>query len=292
MGALSRYWSDPSMKVSTVILGAVLFMALAAPWVGTVDPAAMDFNHINTPALTRDVFTFPDGTTKPHFFVLGADSFGRDLYSRVVYGARISLLVGFATATIAMVIGCLVGMIAGYYRQLDMVLMRVMDGLMAIPNILLAIALVATLGPKVSTVVLAIAVPEVPRVSRLVRSLVLTLREEPFVEAARALATPTRMILIRHILPNALGPLAVQGTFVAALAILVEATLSFLGLGLPSDIPTWGTIMAEGREQFSYYPGQVLYPAAILVPTVLAFNLLGDGLRDALDPKFAKRSGS
>jgi peptide/nickel transport system permease protein len=164
-----------------------------------------------------------------------------------------------------------------------------MDGLMAIPAILLAIALVAALGAKVWTVVVAIAIPEVPRVTRLVRSLVLTLREEPFVEAARALATPTPVILMRHILPNAMAPMIVQGTFIAASAVLTEAILSFLGLGLPPDVPTWGNIMAEGRIAFSQYPGAVLWPALFLVPTVLAVNLLGDGLRDVLDPKFAKR---
>jgi peptide/nickel transport system permease protein len=201
----------------------------------------------------------------------------------------VSLLVAASTAALALLVGVLVGMLAGYFRGADLILMRFMDGLMAIPAILLAIALVAALGAQVWTVVVAIAIPEVPRVTRLVRSLVLSLREEPFVEAARALATPTPVILWRHILPNALAPLIVQGTFVAASAVLTEAILSFLGLGLPPDIPTWGNIMAEGRVQFSQYPGNVLYPALFLVPTVLAVNLLGDGLRDVLDPKFAKR---
>ncbi len=207
----------------------------------------------------------------------------------MVYGARVSLVVAVSAALVALLFGSLVGMLSGYFRAVDMALMRVMDGLMAIPAILLAIALVAALGANVTTVVVAIAVPEIPRVSRLVRSLVLTLREEPFVEAARALATPTPVILWRHILPNAMAPLIVQGTFVAASAVLLEAILSFLGLGLPPDIPTWGNIMAEGRVQFSEFPGNVLYPACFLVPTVLALNLLGDGLRDVLDPKFAKR---
>jgi peptide/nickel transport system permease protein len=272
-----------------VVLGFMVLVSLLAPWLGTVDPAAMDSNFINKPAGMKGDFTLLDGSTIAHTFWLGTDSFGRDLYSRVVYGAQVSLLVGGFTAALALVLGGFLGMLAGYFRQVDAVLMRFMDGLMAIPAILLAIALVAAMGAQVGTVVVAIAIPEVPRVTRLVRSLVLSLREEPFVEAARALATPTPVILWRHILPNALAPLIVQGTFVAASAVLTEAILSFLGLGLPPDIPTWGNIMAEGRVQFSQYPGNVLYPALFLVPTVLAVNLLGDGLRDVLDPKFAKR---
>jgi peptide/nickel transport system permease protein len=289
MSLSHRLWANGSIRFGAVVLGFMVLVSLLAPWLGTVDPAAMDSNFINKPAGLKGDFTLVDGSTVAHTFWLGTDSFGRDLFSRVVYGAQVSLLVGGFTAVLALALGGVLGMLAGYFRQVDAVLMRFMDGLMAIPAILLAIALVAALGAQVATVVVAIAIPEVPRVTRLVRSLVLSLREEPFVEAARALATPTPVILWRHILPNALAPLIVQGTFVAASAVLTEAILSFLGLGLPPDIPTWGNIMAEGRVQFSQYPGNVLYPALFLVPTVLAVNLLGDGLRDVLDPKFAKR---
>ena len=292
MAALShRLWAHGSVRFGTAVLGLMLLLSLFAPWLGTVDPAAMDANHINKALGLAGEFALPDGSVVAHTFWLGTDSFGRDVYSRVLFGGRISLLVGVATALLALGLGGLCGMLAGYFRQVDMVLMRFMDGLMAIPAVLLAIALVAALGANVATVVIAIAIPEVPRVTRLVRSLVLTLREEPYVEAARALATPTPVVLWRHILPNAMAPLLVQGTFVAASAVLTEAILSFLGLGLPPDVPTWGNIMAEGRTQFSQQPGHVLFPALFLVPTVLAINLLGDGLRDVLDPKFAKRVG-
>ena len=286
-----RLWDHGSVRFGVAVLAFMVTVSLLAPWLGTVDPAAMDANHINKAAGLAGDFALPDGQALAHTFWLGTDNFGRDIYSRVLYGSRISLVVGIATAILALGLGGLCGMLAGYFRGVDMLLMRFMDGLMAIPAVLLAIALVAALGANVATVVIAIAIPEVPRVTRLVRSLVLTLREEPYVEAARALATPTSVILWRHILPNAMAPLLVQGTFVAASAVLTEAILSFLGLGLPPDVPTWGNIMAEGRVQFSQQPGNVLFPALFLVPTVLAINLLGDGLRDVLDPKFAKRVG-
>jgi peptide/nickel transport system permease protein len=287
--AWARLARNGAVRFGGGVLGVMVLVALAAPWLGTVDPSTMDASHIYAERGRVAPFAMPDGSTVNHTLHMGGDSLGRDIWSRVVYGTRVSLIVGLATACVALLLGGLLGMLAGYFRRADALLMRVMDGLMAIPAILLAIALVAALGAQVWTVVVAIAIPEVPRVTRLVRSLVLTLREEPFVEAARALATPTPVILMRHILPNALAPLIVQGTFIAASAVLTEAILSFLGLGLPPDVPTWGNIMAEGRIAFSQYPGAVLWPALFLVPTVLAVNLLGDGLRDVLDPKFAKR---
>jgi peptide/nickel transport system permease protein len=286
---VQRLWRNSAFRFGVLVLGVLLLLAALAPLLGTVDPAAMDSANINTAAGVRGPFVQLDGTVVSHTFWMGADNFGRDIFSRVLYGTRTSLLVAAFTATVAISAGALLGMLAGYFRLVDAVLMRFMDGLMAIPAILLAIALVAALGAQLWTVVVAIAIPEIPRVTRLVRAMVLTLREEPFVEAARALATPTSVILWRHILPNAMAPLIVQGTFVAASAVLTEAILSFLGLGLPADIPTWGNIMAEGRVQFTQYPGNVLFPALFLVPTVLAINLLGDGLRDVLDPKFSRR---
>jgi peptide/nickel transport system permease protein len=230
-----------------------------------------------------------DGESLKHRFVMGSDSFGRDIYSRVLYGTRVSLLVGILTAALALFFGILLGLCAGYLRRLDGLLMRVMDGLMAIPAILLAIALVALWRASIATVVVAIAITEIPRVTRLVRSLVLSIREEPYIEAAVSLGTPTWRIMLGHILPNCIAPLLVQGTYVCAAAILVEAILSFLGVGLPPDIPTWGNIMAEGRVQFVSYPHNVFYPGVFLAVTVLAVNILGDGLRDTLDPKMAKR---
>lgn len=284
---MDKLFTNSAIRFGAGVLGLLVLIALLAPWLGTVDPAQMDANHINTLSGVTGQF---NGAA--HTLWMGGDSVGRDIYSRVLFGTRVSLMVGLFTALLAVSVGGVLGMLAGYFKAIDNVLMRIMDGLMAIPAVLLAIALVAALGAQLWTVVVAITTPEIPRVTRLVRSLVLTLREEPYVEAAKALATPVHTILRRHILPNSLAPLLVQGTFIAASAILTEAILSFLGLGLPADIPTWGNIMAEGRVQFSQYPSHVLYPALFLVPTVLAINMLGDGLRDVLDPKFAKRGAS
>jgi peptide/nickel transport system permease protein len=272
------------------ILLVVIALALLAPWLGTVDPSELDPSVRNakpgeTVELIRD-----DGETTERVARFGTDSLGRDIYSRVVYGARVSLTVGVSVALASVAIGLVIGLLAGFYRGLDGPVMRVMDGVMAIPGILLAIALVAIWGGGLLTVILAIVVPDVPRVVRLVRSVVLSVREEPYVEAAMTIGAPTLMLLVRHVLPNTVSPLLVQGTFICASAMLSEAALSFLGVGIPPEIPSWGNIIAEGRSLFRIHPHNIFFPGLFLALTVLAVNLLGDGLRDTLDPKMDRRT--
>ena len=284
-----RVRRNGSVRLGGIALLILLLVAICAPWLGTVDPSLFDpASRDLTPGKTGEITTL-EGETLQHRFLMGSDSFGRDIYSRVIYGTRVSLIVGVATAVVALAFGVLFGLMAGFLRWLDGPLMRVMDGLMAIPAILIAIALVAMWKGSLLTVVVAIAIPEIPRVTRLVRSLVLSIREEPYVEAAISLGTPTPLIMWRHILPNTVAPLIVQATFICASGILVEAILSFLGVGLPPEIPTWGNVMAEGRAQFNQYPHNIFFPGIFLAVTVLAVNILGDGLRDTLDPKMAKR---
>ena len=289
-GRMRDLWRrHPTAMAGAILLSLLILMAVFAPWLGTVDPTLFD-------AASRDLrpgeageITTLEGETVKHVFLMGSDSFGRDIYSRVLYGTRVSLIVGLAAALLALLFGVVCGLSAGYIRWLDGLVMRVMDGIMAIPAILIAIAVVALWRASLPSVVIAIAIPEIPRVTRLVRALVLSIREEPYVEAAVSLGTPTAKIMFGHILPNTIAPLLVQGTYICAFAILLEAILSFLGVGLPPDIPTWGNIMAEGRVQFVAYPHNVFLPGVFLAITVLAVNILGDGLRDTLDPKMAKR---
>ena len=287
--AWQRVRRNLSVKLGGSALALLVLIALAAPWLGTVDPTLFDAGSRDLrPGQSGEISTL-EGDTLKHTFLMGSDSFGRDIYSRVLYGARVSRVVGMACALLSLFVGTLCGLASGYLRWLDGVLMRFMDGLMAIPAILIAIALVALWRGSPLTVIAAIAIPEIPRVTRLVRSLVLSIREEPYVEAAISLGTPAWKIMFSHILPNCIAPLVVQGTYTCGAAILVEAILSFLGVGLPPDIPTWGNIMAEGRVQFVEYPHNVFFPGVVLAITVLAVNILGDGLRDTLDPKMAKR---
>ncbi len=219
----------------------------------------------------------------------GSDFLGRDIYARVIYGARISLAVGIAVAIISVVIGLFLGLIAGYVRALDAIIMRTMDGLMSIPAILLAIALISLSGATLGTVIIAIVIPEIPRVVRLVRAVVLTVRDEPYVEAAIASGTKLPLILSRHILPNTIAPLIVQATYVCASAMLTESILGFLGAGIPPEIPSWGNIMSEGRTYFQISPWIIFFPGVALALTVLAVNVVGDGLRDTLDPRIARK---
>jgi peptide/nickel transport system permease protein len=265
----------PTIASGAVLLGLLVTAALLAPYLGTVDPLAVS----------------PVKRLRPpgEEFWFGTDPLGRDLYSRVLYGARVSLIVGFSVALLSTLLGLVIGLAAGFHRTADALLMRVMDGLMAIPPILLAIALMALTRASMENVILAITIAEVPRVTRLVRSVVLGLREEPFVEAARAAGTPEWRILLRHILPNTVPPLIVQATYICASAIIIEAILSFLGAGMPPNVPSWGNVIAEGRNLFQVAAYIVIVPSLFLSATVLAVNLIGDGLRDALDPRLARR---
>ena len=265
----------PTIALGGMLVSIMVLIAIFAPWLGTVDPTAL------APARrTRE-------PSAQYWF--GTDMLGRDVYSRVLYGTRVSLMVGLSVAFLAAIIGMTIGLISGFMRRVDAIVMRIMDGMMSIPPILLAIALMALTRGSVRNVIIAITIADIPRVSRLVRGVVLSLREQPYVEAAVAAGTRTPMIIIKHILPNTLAPLTVQATFICASAMITEAILSFIGAGTPPIIPSWGNIMAEGRALWQVKPYIVFFPAIFLSITVLSVNLLGDGLRDALDPRLAKR---
>jgi peptide/nickel transport system permease protein len=274
-GSLWYARRHPTVALGALILALMVVLTVAAPWLTAYDPLAID-------VLAR---LRPPSADHP----LGTDAIGRDVWSRAIHGGRVSLVVGLVVAVVATGIGLAIGLVSGYSRVADAILMRVMDGLMSIPAILLAIALMAVARASITTVVVAITVVEVPRVVRLVRSVVLSIREQPYVEAAVVVGSRSGKILIRHILPNTLAPLIVQATYICAAAILIESLLSFLGAGTPPEVPSWGNIMAEGRSYFQLAPWIILAPGLFLAVTVLAINLLGDGLRDMLDPRFARR---
>ena len=285
----SRLSRDGGIIFGAAILLLMALIGLAAPLLGTKNPAEINPAFRNRVPGIEQTIRNDDGTTRTFTYRMGTDSLGRDIYSRVVYGARVSLIIGITVAAISIAIGLFIGLIAGYIRWVDAIVMRLMDGLMAIPAILLAIALVSLFRAGLLSVIVAIIVPEIPRVVRLVRSIVLSVREEPYVEAAIMAGTRTPLLLVRHVLPNTIPALIVQGTFICANAILIEAILSFLGIGIPPETPTWGNIMAEGRGLFRLYPHNIFFPGICLALTVLAVNVLGDGLRDRLDPKLARR---
>ncbi len=268
-------YRNPTIVGGGTLMAIMILIAILAPYLGTVDPTALaPVKRLRPPSAQ---------------YWFGTDALGRDVYSRVIYGSRVSLIVGFAVAAAASAIGTFIGLVSGFVRPLDAILMRVMDGLMSIPSILLAIALMALLGASVENVIIAVTIGEFPRVSRLIRGVVLSLREQPFVEAAVASGTRVPKIIWKHILPNTLAPLMVNATFICASAMITEAALSFIGAGTPPIIPSWGNIMAEGRALWQIKPYIVFFPAIFLCITVLSVNLLGDGLRDALDPRLAKR---
>jgi peptide/nickel transport system permease protein len=261
--------------VALVLLCTIVFIALFAPLLAHADPNALNpGERLKVPGAE---------------YWLGSDAYGRDVYSRLLYGARTSLIAGLGAALISITLGLLIGMVAGYFRTADAIIMRAMDGLMAIPGILLAIALVSLSGASLLTVLVAITIPEIPRVVRLVRSVILTVRYEPYVEAAISLGTPVHVLLWRHMVPNTVAPLVVQGTYIFASAILTEAILSFLGAGLGTESSSWGNIMSEGRMFFQLRPSLILFPGLLLSLTVLSVNLLGDAMRDALDPRMARK---
>jgi peptide/nickel transport system permease protein len=265
----------PTAAVGLLILAVMAVLAVLAPYLGTIDP-------LRVAPIQR--LKFPSAQ-----FWFGTDAYGRDVYSRTLYGARVSLQVGLGVALLGTVIGLALGLVTGFNRIADAVISRVMDGLMSVPPVLLAIALMALTKASLGNVILAITIAEVPRVARLVRGVVLSLREQPFVEAATAAGTGFLRTLSRHILPNTMAPVLVQATYICASAMITEAVLSFIGAGTPPQIPSWGNIMADGRSYFHLRPYLIIFPGAFLSLTVLAVNLVGDGLRDALDPRLARR---
>ena len=266
--------SDMSVLFSVTVLTVILLFAVFGPMILGLG------NDINPSARLK-------GPSAEHFF--GTDSVGREIFTRTISGSRNSVIVGVSVAFLTLLLGGALGLFAGYFKLADRILMRVADGLMAIPGVLLAIALVSVLGGGFLTVIIAITVPEIPRTARLMRSVVLTIRELPFVKASVSVGSSTPKILIQHIIPNAVGALTVQATFVCASAVLSEAALSFLGVGTPPDIPSWGNVMATGRQFFQISPWIILFPGIFLSLMVLSVNILGDRLRDSLDPRLAAR---
>jgi peptide/nickel transport system permease protein len=269
-------WLRLLLRRRIAMLGAVLvvlnvLVAVFAPAIGRWEPQRLDVQARLAPP------------TASHW--MGTDDVGRDVWSRVIHGTRLSMIVGGAVVALSFVGGIVFGLLGGYYRPLDNVLMRIMDGFMAFPPIILAIALMASLGPSVVNVIVALGVVYVPRVARIVRGSVLVIRETPYVEAALALGVPDVTVLLRHVLPNCLSPVIVQGTFIFAAAVLGEAALSFLGVGVPPQIPSWGNVLAEGRLYLQQAPWLTLFPGAAIMACILGLNLFGDGLRDLLDPK-------
>jgi peptide/nickel transport system permease protein len=273
---LRRLFGNRAMLVGAIILLVVVLAAILAPWVAPYAPSKLSIvNKLKPPSMTN---------------VFGTDEFGRDIFSRAIFAGRISLLVSLSVVVISTVLGVILGVAAGFFRSLDAPISRLLDAMMSFPDILLAIALVAALGPSLSTVILALGITYAPRLARIVRGSTLVLRELPYIEAAVAMGLPTWQILARHVLLNLTSPILVQSTFVFASAMLAEASLSFLGVGVSTDMPTWGTMLASGREYMNNAPWLMVFPGLAIVFSVLSLQLLGDGLRDLVDPRLAKET--
>jgi peptide/nickel transport system permease protein len=276
LSKLRRFaWRNPVMVFALLLFAAMILVSAFAPLISSFDPVQIDPGERLKPPSWENLF--------------GTDAFGRDVFTRTLYGGRVSLAVGAAVAILTTVIGLTIGMLSGYLRAIDPMVMRVMDGIMAIPGVLLAIAIMSVTKASIGTVIFAITIAEVPRMVRVVRSAVLTIREQPYIDAAIATGTRLHRLLLKHIMPNALAPVIVQATFVFASAVIIEAYLSFLGAGTPPEIPSWGNIMAEGRSLALLAIWVILFPGLFLGLMVLATNLLGDSLRDMLDPRMRGR---
>ena len=273
---LRRLLGNRAILFGAVILVVVVLAALLAPLIAPYAPNKLSIvNKLQVPSAA-------------HFF--GTDEFGRDIFSRAIYAGRVSLLVSLGVVCISTVLGVMLGVVAGFFRKLDAPISRLLDAMMSFPDILLAIALVAALGPSLLTVILALGITYAPRLARIVRGSTLVLRELPYIEAAVAMGLPTWQILTRHVLLNLASPILVQATFVFASAMLAEASLSFLGVGVSTDMPTWGTMLAAGREYMNNAPWLMIFPGLAIVFSVLSLQLLGDGLRDLVDPRLAKET--
>lgn len=276
VSGLRRLFGNRAVLLGTVILVVVILAALLAPWVAPYAPNKLSIvNKLKPPSMTN---------------LFGTDEFGRDIFSRAIFAGRISLLVSLGVVAISTLLGVILGVAAGFFRSLDAPISRLLDAMMSFPDILLAIALVAALGPSLSTVIIALGITYAPRLARIVRGSALVLRELPYIEAAVAMGLPTWQILARHVLLNLASPILVQATFVFASAMLAEASLSFLGVGVSTDMPTWGTMLASGREYMNNAPWLMIFPGLAIVFSVLSLQLLGDGLRDLVDPRLAKES--
>jgi peptide/nickel transport system permease protein len=271
---LMKMASRPTAMAGLLILVAMIVLSLLAPWVSPYDPAQLAVRNRLLPPSLQNLF--------------GTDDLGRDIFTRVLYSGRTSIAVGFAVVIFSSIIGVFLGLMAGFFRKLDAPVSRLIDAMMAFPDILLAIALVAALGASATNVVIALGVVYAPRLARVVRASTLVIRELPYVEAARALGVPTPVTLVRHVLRNVTSPLLVQATFIFANAILAEAGLSFLGVGISPDIPTWGTMISVGRQYMEQAPWIMWFPGGAIILAVLSLQLVGDGLRDFLDPRLAK----